>query len=418
MLVKSDKPIAIVLGGTNPHKALIDKLKSRGYYTVLVDYLDEPPAKKSADVHIKESTLDTEKVLAIALEIKADLVIATCVDQANIVACYVAEKLNLPSPYSFETAKCIGNKVTMKRRMKRAGIPTSEFIEIDNLDNLKLDILRFPLVVKPSDTNGSKGVRKSDNVEELNGYLNEALKLSRNGIAIVEEFVQGDEIGVDCFIINGEAHIITMHKKRKPLANDETVIYSIGSISPPGISTFVEKRILEIANKIANEFNLINSPLLMQLIVNDMNVNVIEFAPRIGGGLNFRKIELFAGFDILSASIDSYYNRPAELNKCNIEFLYSENHIYVESGVFGRIEGIEILIENGTIVEFYQNKVKGMKVISGNASKDRIGSFIVKGGDIEEVKKKIAEVYSSIKIYSEDSKLMEYSCDYRNLLLN
>ena len=61
--MNNDKPVALVLGGTNPHRALIEKLKIRGFYTVLVDYFENPPAKNIADEHEKESTLDIQKVL-------------------------------------------------------------------------------------------------------------------------------------------------------------------------------------------------------------------------------------------------------------------------------------------------------------------------------------------------------------------
>ena len=111
-----------MLGGTSPHIALIENLKDRGYYTVLVDYYENPPAKKVADEHIRESTLDQDKVLEIAKSINAKLVISACVDQANVTACYVAEKLGLPVPYIYETAMSVTNKGLMKRKMLESGI--------------------------------------------------------------------------------------------------------------------------------------------------------------------------------------------------------------------------------------------------------------------------------------------------------
>ena len=89
---------AIVLGGTAPHAMLINKLKKRGYYVILVDYLKESPGKKVADKHICESTLDLDKVYDIAKRENVSLVISTCIDQANLTCCYVAEKLNLTKP--------------------------------------------------------------------------------------------------------------------------------------------------------------------------------------------------------------------------------------------------------------------------------------------------------------------------------
>lgn len=88
-----NKPVALVLAGTFPHRELIRNLRARGYYVVLVDYLPEPPAKDCADEHVQESTLDQNVVLRIARERNAKLVISTCVDQANLVACFVSEKM-------------------------------------------------------------------------------------------------------------------------------------------------------------------------------------------------------------------------------------------------------------------------------------------------------------------------------------
>ena len=89
------KLIAIVLGGTLPHCELVRNLQGRGYYVILIDYLEAPPASSVADEHVQESTLDKELVLHIARKREASLVISTCIDQANVTACYVMEKLGL-----------------------------------------------------------------------------------------------------------------------------------------------------------------------------------------------------------------------------------------------------------------------------------------------------------------------------------
>src|SRR5690606_10752836 len=100
--------------------ALLHLLRQRGWRTVLVDYLENPPARPHADLHVRESTLDPETVLRVAREQGAGLVIATCVDQANVVACQVSEALDLPHPYSHATASMIANKGQMKERVVAA----------------------------------------------------------------------------------------------------------------------------------------------------------------------------------------------------------------------------------------------------------------------------------------------------------
>jgi len=128
-----DEKVAVVLGGTSPHAELICRLQKRGYYTILIDYLDNPPAKAVANLHVQESTMDMEMVYQVAKQYNADIVISACVDQANITACYADEKLGLPHPYSYELASKITNKGYMKQVMFEHGIPTSRYIYLGNL---------------------------------------------------------------------------------------------------------------------------------------------------------------------------------------------------------------------------------------------------------------------------------------------
>ena len=190
---------AVVLGGTFPHRELLVKLKERGYYTVLVDYYDSPIAKDVADKHIKESTLDRAKVLQITKQEKADLVISSCIDQANVTACYVSERLGLPCPYSYETALNVTDKKRMKEIMLRNGIPTAKYYSINNVDEFIPEALNYPIIIKPADSNSSKGVRRIDAYDQNTlDFISLALSISRNNSAIIEEFKIGKEIGVDC----------------------------------------------------------------------------------------------------------------------------------------------------------------------------------------------------------------------------
>ena len=172
-----DKPIAIVLGGTSPHVMLVNKLHERGYYVLLVDYLSNPPAKKVADEHIQASTLDKEQVLSIARERNASLVISTCIDQANSVCCYVAEKLGLSHPYSYETSLYVTNKGLMKARMKEYDVPSSPYILTKSLEDVNWECVTFPCVVKPVDCNSSKGVHRADSIDEAIPFVEEAIRL-------------------------------------------------------------------------------------------------------------------------------------------------------------------------------------------------------------------------------------------------
>ena len=182
---------AIVLGGTAPHIELIQQLKSRGHYVILVDYLDNPPAKEYADMHIQESTMDFEAVTRVAKTYNVQLVISACVDQANITACYVAEKLGLTKPYSFKIANDITNKGIMKKVMFDNNIPTTKYLYLEKDEELCDINLKYPVMVKPVDSCAASGVKKASNIVELKTFLKEAKEISRTGRTIIEEYFSG-----------------------------------------------------------------------------------------------------------------------------------------------------------------------------------------------------------------------------------
>lgn len=398
-MAENKKPVAIVLGGTNPHKALVENVQARGYYTILLDYSPNPPAASVADEHIQESTLDKEKVLEIARERKADLVIATCIDQANVTACYVAEKCNLPHPYSYETARLIADKIEMKHKLKDCNISTSSFTIIKHGEQKKVStLLKYPIVVKPVDTGGSKGVRKVTQESELNGALQKALEASQKKEVLAEEYVPGINVDAVCLVANGRAHVLILRERVGIKGEDEAVLQYFHSIIPARISSAAKENIKSIAQFIADGFALENTPIQLQLIVTGDIAYVIEFAPRVGGGLSYKTVELIHGISLIDASVDSYFGNIATPEYGDTSWVYSENNIYAKSCTFDKLTGLQELIKNGDIEAGFSYKTQGDYVGPYMTSRDRIGSFIVKSVEVSTLREKVATAISKIKV--------------------
>ena len=395
---KTNKPVAIILGGTFPHIELINNLKKRCYYTILIDYLDNPTAKEYADEHIIESTLSKDLVLQIAKKRNTELIISSCVDQANVTACYVAEKLNLPHSYSYKIARIISNKVSMKKHMVEGGIPTSNYVEVDNLTMLYNINLKYPLIVKPSDSNSSKGVRKADNSIELNEYAKHAFAISRNKKIIIEEYLDGKEIGVDCYIKNGDAKIIMTRERIKILDDNISTQQIYGSFWPAELTDDNLKSIKEIANKIASIFGLDNTPLMIQAILKDDCISVIEFAPRIGGGENYRIIRELTNFDIIDASINSFLLIPQNIDFSIPNYIYFDNYIYTKPAVFNTIVGVNELINNKLIEYVNVYKKKDTLVGSEMSSNNRVGVFTLKSTDRKDIINKLNKSIKTVDV--------------------
>lgn len=400
-----NKPVALVLGGTVPHVHLIELLKGRGYYTILLDYTPNPPAKEFADEHLPVSTLDPDAVLDVARRRNACLVISTNVDQANVTCCYVAEKLGLFSPYSYETALNVTDKQRMKKIMLDNNIPTSKYIQVGSLEEAKAIDLRFPLMVKPADSNSANGVKRVSSQEELERYLPDSLRFSRNGKAIIEEFVTGKEISAYGVIVNDEAKLI-MHQERVSVYDGEDkVIKCYASLAPSRITETAADKAEQILTMIAKAFHLDNTPLFFQGIVNGEDISVIEFAPRVGGGISFQTIKDATGYDIIVAALDSYLNIPISVDSWHpMNGKYAVNQIYGTNGVYNNTTGVEALVENGTVnvLSFYKHK--GDIIDSSRASSSRIGVMVVSDKTEAGLRHKISKAFSQLDSFDINGK--------------
>jgi hypothetical protein len=138
---------------------------------------------------------------------------------------------------------------------------------------------------------------------------------------------------------------------------------------------------------------------MIQAIVNDDEINVIEFAARIGGGENYRIIGLHTGFDIIDASINSFMGIPVTIDYKRSDSYYADNFIYTKPGLFGAITGHEELLNNKTIEYLDAYKTRGMEIGSELTSNNRIGVFTVKSNHINGLFEKINTAINTIEVY-------------------
>jgi biotin carboxylase len=327
-------------------------------------------------------------------------VISTCSDQLNVVACQVSESLGLPHPYSSEIALDVTHKLRMKQKMIAQGIPTAPFFCVNDPQDKEIENpkLRFPLIVKPADNCGSKGVRQVKDRKALAEALSTALPLSRSGQALVEVFQPGREICVDCFVQDAVPHMISIYEKFN-LYGDTTVIQCFRSLRPVVLSPQVEDALQTIVKQITSTFGLRHTTLFIQTIVQDSHISVIEFAARAPGGIAYRATQLDSGFDLIQASIASFLQRPYPVSVSSQSDLITTNSIYGRPGVLGWVSGVEDLLERGVIEAYYPYKTKGMRLSPALASQDRVGGFIVRAQTQGELLEKTQLAMDTLEIY-------------------
>ena len=390
--------IALVLCATVPHTLLIDELKARGYYTIVADMNPKAAAVSYADEFVCVSAFDKEAITKLAREKEVDMVISSCSEQANSVCCYVGEKLNLPHPYSYETSLDVTNKGRMKKIFKAGGVTTSDFMLFNTIEELSNIKLKYPVVVKPVDAYSSKGVHKADNQNELLEFAKDALMVSRSGQGIVEEYCPGIEIQVDCVAIDGKAHVL-MTRSKRTLSQNSIELNSGGSMVPADMNEEENEQALVLAQRITDAFEIKNTPFFYQARLENGIISVLEFAPRIGGGLSFQMVKRATGVDIVNLSIKSFIGEKMTLDgKYEKPRNLSTLLLYMDPGIFGEVNGLDTLIAEGVVDYGAVLKKRGDKVDSNRTSSNRAVTLLITADSKEQLEQKTKQAIEKIDI--------------------
>lgn len=394
---------SLVLAGSCPQIILLNQLRERGIYTILADNNINAVARDYADDFVKVDILDCEAVEKIALEKKVDFLIAVCADQVLLTVAKVSENLGLPCYLDYRTTCAISDKGYMKDIFKKHGIPSSKYAFMSTIEEDQISEMSYPLVVKPVDAYSSKGVRKCNNHEELTVYFEEAAQISRSGVVIVEEYVEGFELTVDFEVVDGRAYLLCVSNTEKVNYKDRFLAFR--TRYPASISSNTLERIKIIGQKIADAFKLKNTPMLIQLLSDDTKESVLEFSARTGGGAKYLLLKKASGFDPISAVIDLTLGEKPIVGEIQSESKYIINEfLYCYPGIFDRLDGFEQLKMEGVISEYWQFKWQGAKIITANTSSDRVASITIQADTFEEIVSKHNRAASRIKVLNSEGK--------------
>jgi len=180
----------LLLGGSSQQIVAITTAKEMGYYTVLCDYLPDNPGQYHADKFYCVSTTDNDAILEVAKKEKVEGIVAYASDPAAPTAAYVSEKLGLPTnPYKSVDILC--NKDKFRSFLEVHNFNTPKAKGYSSIEEAKREIEEFnlPVLIKPVDSSGSKGISRLDEIAELDDKVECALSYSRAKRFIIEEFV-------------------------------------------------------------------------------------------------------------------------------------------------------------------------------------------------------------------------------------
>ena len=381
----------MLLGGSAQQIVAIETAKRLGLYTVLCDYLPDNPGQYHADKFYQISTTDKEAILKVATGENIDGILAYASDPAAPTAAYVAEKLGLPgSPY--ESVEILCNKDRFRQFLKENGFCTPEasgYSLIDEaLDDLRSNKFSFPVIVKPVDSSGSKGVSRIDDISEAKDKLQYAMSFSRAQRIIVEEYVEkyGYQIAGDGLSIDGRLVF-------RYFANDHFDPKCVNPFVPISAS-FPYNMPQEVQDKVHNEIQRLLSLLKMGTttynfdlrIDKDYNVYLMEVAPRDGGNYIPDIIKYATGVDLVECSIKAAIGDPIDVStfgKPQGYWSYYAVHSYVD-GILDHVY-IKPEVEKNNIVENHLIKNPGDEIKAFTGANTTLGILLMKFDSLEQM---------------------------------
>ncbi len=393
----------LVLAGGNDQCALIEEL--RRYFNgdveiILADMCDKVKAISYADKFVQVSTMDRPAVLQVAQDEKIDYILTACGDQPLSTMAYVSEQLGKPTYLTEQDVRDLTNKRFMKDKMVENGIPTAKHIYIDKSWKGELPSFTYPLVVKPVDSNGSKGVKKVFLPEELEASLEEAFRYSISGDVIIEEFKSGEELSCDFYVENGIAKLLSVTASKKIKENNKS--FTIVQSYYPAPISYSESKVLEIAQKIVDAWHLKDTPLLIQMIVNGDDYNVLEFSARMGGGSKYHLIQVLSGIDIMKVYVQMVMGEKPHVQPSKQWNNAIMSYVYCKPGEYVSLKGFDELKKTGDIYSYFTYRMAPSTIVKSDTSSDRVAGFLVVGDSESQVLDKLKYANEHLAVLDAD----------------
>ena len=292
-----------VIGASYLQLPLVEKAQSMGLEVHCFAWREGAVCADVADYFYPISTRDEDAILEKCQEIGIDGICTIASDVATLTVDYVADKMGLPgNPENY--AQVCTNKYLMRQCFFANGVPSPRFVEVaQEKDMGKCDEFSYPLIVKPTDRSGSRGVEKVYDKEQLQQAITRAWNESFCHQSIVEEFVGGREVSVESISYKGKHHILQITDK---VTTGEPFFVELEHHQPSNLPSDIQQRIRAIVLKALDALHICNGASHSELkITEDGDIKVIEIGARMGGDfIGSDLVQLSTGYDFVRGVIE------------------------------------------------------------------------------------------------------------------
>ena len=393
----------MLLGGLRYLKPVIDAAHQQGYYVITADYLPNNIAHKWSDEYCNVSIIDKEAVLREAQRLQIDGIMSFACDPGVVSASYVQNKMGLPSFGPFKSVEILQNKDKFRAFLEENGFNVPMHWGFDSVEAAMKEAPSYPwpIIVKPTDSAGSKGVTRVDKVEDLRPALEHALKNSLSGHIIVEEFIekQGCSSDTDSMSIDGKLAFTSFCAQRFDV--DAANPYTPAAYSWP--STFTKEQEAYLTSEIQRLISLLGLKTVVYNIETRIGTNgkpyIMELTPRGGGNRLCEMLRYATGVDMITAITRAMVGDPIidNIEQKPYKGYWAEVILHADQdGVFDHLEVAPSF--SGEIVEEDLWVESEDRVDSFKGANNAIGTLVLSFKTEEEMEQAITHQREWLKV--------------------
>ena len=393
----------MLLGGIRYLLPVIKAAHEQGYYVITADYLPDNIAHKYSDEYVNVSIIDKEAVLKVAQEKQIDGIMSFGVDPGVVAASYVQNKMGLPSFGPFESVEILQNKDKFRAFLANNGFNVPQAKGFDSIEAAMNEInwYPWPVIVKPTDAAGSKGVTRVDRPEDLKPALEYAMEHSISGHIIVEEFIEkaGCSSDTDSMSVDGKLVFISFNAQR--FDAEATNPYTPAAYSWP--STFTKEQETYLRSEIQRLITLLDLKTVVYNIETRIGTNgkpyIMELTPRGGGNRLCEMLRYATGVDMITAITRAIVGDPIvePIEQKPYNGHWAEIILHADkSGIFDHLEISKEL--PAEVIEEDLWVKNGDKVESFEGANNAIGTLVLKFQTAEELEHAITNQREWLKV--------------------
>lgn len=396
----------MLLGGIRYLLPAIEAAHKYGIHVITVDYLPDNIAHKYSDEYHNVSILDKEAVLKLAQELNIDGILSYAVDPGVVAAAYVAEQMGLPFTCSYEAACIMQDKSRFRQFLTEHGfnVPNAKGYKNPEEALKDVDYFNWPVIVKPVDSAGSKGVSRVDDPKDLQKAIDHALEASHNGHFIIEDFLEldGYQSSADCFSVDGKLVYADY--------SDQLFDHEAANPYTPSIeiwpSSMPENRQDELSKELQRLISLLGCGTglynVESRICKNGNAYLMEVSPRAGGNRIAELQRIGTGIDLIEAEVLKAIGEPVQgITHPKYDGVYVNDIIHSNrAGQFCEVKYDEAFKEKHFVSEAIYPK-HGDQVEAFRGANNAVGSVFLRFENREEANKHIANHNSNINVIVE-----------------